>query len=39
MYNKAIYVILAAVIAMTLITPSIPTPAFSQVENGQNKRL
>jgi NitT/TauT family transport system substrate-binding protein len=39
MYNKAIYVILAAVIAMTLITPSIPTPAFSQVENGQNKTL
>ena len=39
MYNKAIYVILAAVIAMTLITSSIPTPAFSQVENGQNKTL
>jgi NitT/TauT family transport system substrate-binding protein len=39
MYNKAFYAILAAVIAMTLITASIPTPAFSQVENGQIKTL
>jgi hypothetical protein len=39
MYNKAIYAILAAVFPMTLITASIPTPAFSQVENGQNKTL
>ena len=39
MYNKAIYAILAAVIATTLITASIPTPAFSQAENGQSKTL
>jgi NitT/TauT family transport system substrate-binding protein len=40
MYNKAIYAILAAVIAMTLVTASIPTtPAFSQAENGQSKTL
>ncbi|HEX5976857.1 MAG TPA: ABC transporter substrate-binding protein, partial [Nitrososphaeraceae archaeon] len=40
MYNKAIYAILAAVIAMSLATASIPTtPAFSQVENGQSKTL
>jgi NitT/TauT family transport system substrate-binding protein len=39
MYNKAIYAILAAAIAMTLVTASIPTPAFSQVENGQSKTL
>ena len=40
MYNKAIYAILAAVIAMSLATASIPTtPAFSQVESGQSKTL
>jgi NitT/TauT family transport system substrate-binding protein len=39
MYNKAIYAILAAVIAVTLVTASIPTPAFSQTENGQSKTL
>jgi NitT/TauT family transport system substrate-binding protein len=39
MYNKAIYVIFVAVIATTLITASIPTPAFSQVESGQKKTL
>src|ERR671916_702928 len=40
MYNKAIYAILAAVIALSLTTASIPTtPAFSQVENGQSKTL
>jgi len=39
MYNKAIYAILAAVIAVTLVTASIPTPAFSQIENGQSKTL
>src|ERR687898_1165827 len=39
MYKKAIYSILAAVIAMTLITASIPTPAFSQLENEQSKTL
>jgi NitT/TauT family transport system substrate-binding protein len=39
MYNKAIYAILAAVIAVTLVTASIPTPAFSQTENGQRKTL
>jgi NitT/TauT family transport system substrate-binding protein len=40
MYNKAIYTILAAVIALSLATASIPTtPAFSQVENGQSKTL
>src|ERR687894_3114914 len=40
MYNKAIYAILAAVIAMSLTTASIPTtPAFSQVENEQSKTL
>ena len=39
MYNKAIYAILAAVFATTLITASIPTPAFSQAENGQSKTL
>jgi NitT/TauT family transport system substrate-binding protein len=39
MYNKAIYAILAVVIAMTLVTASIPTPAFSQAENGQSKTL
>jgi NitT/TauT family transport system substrate-binding protein len=40
MYNKAIYTILAAVIALSLATASIPTTsAFSQVENGQSKTL
>ena len=39
MYNKAIYAILAAVIVTTLITASIPTPAFSQAESGQKKTL
>ncbi len=40
MYNKAISAILAAVIALSLTTASIPTtPAFSQVENGQSKTL
>jgi NitT/TauT family transport system substrate-binding protein len=40
MYNKVIYAILAAVIAMTLITASIPaTPVFSQAEDGQSKTL
>jgi NitT/TauT family transport system substrate-binding protein len=39
MYNKAIYAILAAVIAVTLVTALIPTPAFSQTENGQSKTL
>jgi NitT/TauT family transport system substrate-binding protein len=39
MYNKAIYAILAAIIAVTLVTASIPTPAFSQTENGQSKTL
>ena len=29
----------AAVIAVTLVTASIPTPAFSQTENGQSKTL
>jgi hypothetical protein len=35
MDNKTINVILALVIAMTLVTASIPTPAFSQAENEQ----
>jgi NitT/TauT family transport system substrate-binding protein len=39
MNSKTIYVILAVAIAMTLVTASIPTPAFSQVENGQSKTL
>src|SRR5215207_1314901 len=39
MNSKTIYVILAVAIAMTLVTASIPTPAFSQVETGQNKTL
>jgi NitT/TauT family transport system substrate-binding protein len=40
MYNTTIYAILAAVIAMSLATASIPTtPAFSQAENGQSKTL
>ncbi len=39
MNNKTIYVILAVAIAMTLVTASIPTPAFSQAENGQSKTL
>jgi NitT/TauT family transport system substrate-binding protein len=39
-YNKAIYAILAVVIAVSLTTASITTtPAFSQVENGQSKTL
>ena len=39
MNSKTIYVILAVAIAMTLVTASVPTPAFSQVENGQSKTL
>src|SRR3954468_23344821 len=39
MNNKTIYIILAVAIAMTLVTASIPTPAFSQAENGQSKTL
>src|ERR671918_1148556 len=39
MNSKTIYVILAVAIAMTLVTASIPTPAFSQEENGQSKTL
>jgi NitT/TauT family transport system substrate-binding protein len=39
MYNKVLYAILAAVIVMTLVTASIPTPAFSQEENEQSKTL
>jgi NitT/TauT family transport system substrate-binding protein len=39
MNNKTIYVILAVAIAMTLATASIPTPVFSQAENGQSKTL
>src|SRR5215210_8117729 len=39
MNSKTIYVILAVAIAMTLVTASIPTPAFSQVETAQNKTL
>src|SRR5215212_9422939 len=39
MNNKTIYIILAFAIAMTLVTASIPTPAFSQAENGQGKTL
>jgi sulfonate transport system substrate-binding protein len=39
MNSKTIYIILAVAIAMTLVTASIPTPAFSQVENGQSKTL
>src|ERR687897_2784402 len=39
MDNKTIYVILAVAIVMTLVTASIPTPAFSQTENGQSKTL
>ena len=39
MNSKTIYTILAVAIALTLVTASIPAPAFSQVENGQNKTL
>src|SRR5829696_6337503 len=39
MKSKTIYFILSIVIAITLVTASIPTPAFSQVENGQSKTL
>jgi NitT/TauT family transport system substrate-binding protein len=39
MNNKAIYVILATAIAVTLVTASIPMPAFSQPVNEQSKTL
>jgi NitT/TauT family transport system substrate-binding protein len=39
MDNKSINVILAVVIAMTVVTASIPTPVFSQVVNEQGKTL
>jgi NitT/TauT family transport system substrate-binding protein len=39
MNSKTIYAILAVAIALTLVTASIPAPAFSQVENGQRKTL
>jgi NitT/TauT family transport system substrate-binding protein len=39
MNSKTIYTILAVAIALTLVTASIPAPAFSQVENGQGKTL
>ncbi|MFL6310081.1 MAG: ABC transporter substrate-binding protein, partial [Nitrososphaera sp.] len=39
MNNKAIYAILVAVFAMTLVTASIPIPAFSQTQNAQSKTL
>ena len=39
MNNNAIYAILVAVMAMALVTASIPVPAFSQTENGQTKTL
>ncbi len=39
MNNNAIYAILVAVLAMALVTASIPVPAFSQTENGQTKTL
>src|SRR5919112_2517571 len=39
MDNKTINVVLAVAIEMTLVIASIPTPAFSQIENGQSKTL
>ncbi|MFL6487967.1 MAG: ABC transporter substrate-binding protein [Nitrososphaera sp.] len=39
MNNKAIYAILVAVFAVTLVTSSIPIPAFSQTQNAQSKTL
>src|SRR3712207_5365203 len=39
MNNKAIYVILGTAIAVTLVTASIPMPAFSQPVNEQSKTL
>src|ERR687890_527571 len=39
MNSKTIYVILAVAIAMTLVTASIPTPAFSQAVNEQSKTV
>src|ERR687890_217451 len=39
MNSKTIYVILAVTIAMTLVTASIPTPAFSQAVNEQSKTV
>src|SRR5919108_5545259 len=39
MDKKIINVVLAVTIAMTLVAASIPTPAFSQTENEQNKTV
>ena len=39
MNNNAIYVILGTAIAVTLVTASIPMPAFSQPVNEQSKTL